>query len=57
MVSRRACRFVLAPGSGTVIAARRPVCGRTEVPMKRFEVYEMALQMIRALRPAFERIR
>jgi len=25
--------------------------------MKRFEVYEMALQMIRALRPAFERIR
>ena len=25
--------------------------------MKRFEVYEMALQMIRALRPAVERIR
>jgi four helix bundle protein len=25
--------------------------------MKRFEVYEMALQMVRALRPAVERIR
>jgi hypothetical protein len=25
--------------------------------MKRFEVYEMALQMIHALRPAVERIR
>jgi four helix bundle protein len=28
-----------------------------ESPMKRFEVYEMSLQMVSALRPAVERIR
>jgi four helix bundle protein len=35
-----------------------PDWGRDEeVTMKRFEVYEIALQMVRALRPAVERIR
>jgi len=43
---------------GPSIAARRLFEAATkEVLMKRFEVYEMALQMVSALRPAVERIR